>query len=275
MPSDFNRDEVRRQVRDIDATNRAVMTRWRSALQELINPDSKLSTDEKHALLGVPSRRGFFKIGGVTLLGATVLAACGSDDEDPAETGTAPSTTAAAGGSDGEASGEGNLDVTLAKTAASVENLAVAAYQTAIDSGIVTDATIGAAAAAFRDHHQAHADAINGVVTGAGAEAITDPNSVLFDALVQPVLDAGPTQDSLVQLAYDLETAAVQAYAFAGGNLSTPALRSTIMTIGGVESRHAAVLKMLAQGDPGPGVFYDGAFISAADPGIPDEALIS
>lgn len=270
---DFNRDEVRREIRDIDATNRAVMTRWRSALQELINPDSKLSTDEKHALLGVPSRRGFFKIGGVTLLGATVLAACGDDDEDVAESGTAPTTTAGEDG--GEAPADGSLDVTLAKTAASVENLAVAAYQTAIDSGIVTDATIGAAAAAFRDHHQAHADAINGVVTGAGAEAITDPNQVLFDALVQPVLDAGPTQDSLVQLAYDLETAAVQAYAFAGGNLSTPALRSTIMTIGGVESRHAAVLKMLAQGDPGPGVFYDGAFISAAEVGIPDEALIS
>jgi hypothetical protein len=271
---DFNRDEVRREIRDIDATNRAVMTRWRSALQELINPDSKLSTDEKHALLGVPSRRGFFKIGGVTLLGATVLAACGDDDEDVAESGTAP-TTAAGGEGGEEAPAEGNLDLTLAKTAASVENLAVAAYQTAIDSGIVTDATIGAAAAAFRDHHQAHADAINGVVTGAGAEAVTDPNQVLFDALVQPVLDAGPTQDSLVQLAYDLETAAVQAYAFAGGNLSTPGLRSTIMTIGGVESRHAAVLKMLAQGDPGPGVFYDGAFISAAEVGIPDEALIS
>ena len=266
--NDFSRDEVRREVRDIDATNRAVMTRWRSALQELINPDSRLTTDEKHALLGVPSRRGFFKIGGVTLLGATVLAACGSDDDDPAETGGAPTTTA--GGT-----GDGGLDLTLAKTAASVENLAVAAYQTAIDSGIVTDATIGAAAAAFRDHHQAHADAINGVVTGAGAEAVTAPNQVLFDALVQPVLDAGPTQDSIVQLAYDLETAAVQAYTFAGGNLSTPELRSTLMTIGGVESRHAAVLKMLAQGDPGPGVFYDGAFIAAADVGIPDAALIS
>ena len=265
MNNDFSRDHLRREIRDIDAANASVMTRWRNALNELINPDSKLSTDEKHALLGVPSRRGFFKIGGVTLVGAAVLAACGDDDGDD---------DAAGGGGDG--GGDGNLDLTLAKTAASVEILAVTAYQTAIDSGIVTDATIGAAAGAFRDHHQMHADAINGVVTGAGAEAITEPNAVLFTALVQPVLDAGPTQESLVQLAYDLETAAVQAYAFAGGNLSTPALRSTIMTIGGVEQRHAAVLKMLAQGDPGTGVFEpDGAFISAPDAGIPDEALIS
>jgi hypothetical protein len=267
---DLNRDELRREVRDLDRANSAVMARWRSALQELINPDSKLTTGEKHALLGVPSRRGFFKIGGVTLLGATVLAACGDDDEDVAESGESPTTGGDTGGEGG-----GNLDLTLAKTAASVEILAVAAYQTAIDSGVVTDATIGAAAAAFRDHHQAHADALNGVVTGAGEAEITDPNQVLFDALVQPVLDAGPTQESIVQLAYDHETAAVQAYAFAGGNLSTPQLRSTIMTIGGIESRHAAVLKMVAQAAAPADVFYDGAFIAAADPGIPEEALIS
>ena len=97
---------------------------------------------------------------------------------------------------------------------------------------------------------------------------------MLFDALVQPVLDAGPDQTSLVALAYDLEKAAVQAYTFGGGNLSTPELRSTIMTIGGIEARHAAILKMVAQAAPPADVFYDGAFISAPDPGIPAEALI-
>jgi hypothetical protein len=264
---DLNRDELRRQMREIDDTNRAVMPRWRNALRQLVNPDSKLSRDDKAALLGVPSpgRRNFFRVGGVTVLGAALLAACGDDDD-----ATGPSsdtTTTGAGG--------GNLDLTLAKTAASVENLAVAAYSTAIDSGLVTTMAIADAAALFRDHHQAHADAINGVVTEAGVEAITEPNQVLFDALVQPVLDAGPDEAALVALAYDLETAAVQAYTFAGGNLSTPALRSTIMTIGGIEARHAAILKMVAQAASPTDVFYDGAFISASDPGIPDEALIA
>jgi hypothetical protein len=247
------------------------MARWRNALHQLVDPDSKLSTDEKASVLGVPSpgRRHFFKIGGVTILGAAVLAACSDDSTDVAETGEGGGSTTMVPSSDSD------LDLTLAKTAASVENLAVAAYQTAIDSGVVTDATIGAAAAAFRDHHQAHAEAINGVVMAAGADAITDPNQVLFDALVQPVLDAGPDQAAVVQLAYDLETAAVQAYAFAGGNFSTPQLRSTIMTIGGIESRHAAVLKMLAQGGAPADVFYDGAFIAAGDLGLPDEALIA
>lgn len=268
---DLNRDELRRQLRDVDDANRALMPKWRSALQQLLHPDSKLTHDEKAALLGVPSpgRRQLFRVGGATILGAAVLAACGSDDDSgTAESGNGPTTTQGA-------TGGGGMDLTLAKTAVSVENLAVAAYTTAIDSGLVTDRTVADAAATFRDHHQAHADALNGVVTGAGQSAITEPNAVLFEALVQPVLDAGPTQESIIGLAYELETAAVQAYTFAGGNLSTPQLRSTIMTIGGIEARHAAILKMVAQAAPPTDVFYDGAFISAPDPGIPEEALIA
>lgn len=267
---DLNRDELRRQMRDIDDANRAIMPRWRSALQQLLHPNSKLTSDDQAALLGVPSpgRRQLFRVGGVTILGAAVLAACGDDDGSGiAETGNGSGTTGVGGG--------GSMDLTLAKTAVSIENLAVAAYTTAIDSGLVTDQTVADAAATFRDHHQAHADALNGVVTGAGQSAITEPNAVLFDALVQPVLDAGPTQESIVMLAYDLETAAVQAYTFAGGNLSTPELRSTIMTIGGIEARHAAILKMVAQAAPPTDVFYDGSFISAPDPGIPEAALIA
>ena len=268
---DLNRDELRRRIRQTDAANQAAMPRWRSALQQLLQPDSTLTVDEKAALLGVPSpgRRQLFRVGGATILGAAVLAACGDDDDaGTAETGSAPTTTAGGGT-------EPNLDLTLAKTAVSIEQLAVAAYTTALDAGVLTDRAVADAAATFRDHHVAHADALNGVVTGAGQSAVTEPNAVLFDALVRPVLDAGPTQQSIVMLAYDLETAAVQAYAFAGVNLSTPELRSTIMTIGGVEARHAAILKVVAQGAAAPDVFEDGAFISAPDAGIPEEAFVS
>jgi hypothetical protein len=270
---DLQRDELRRQLREVDAANRAVLPRWRSALHQMLSPESGLRHDHKAAALGVPSpgRRSFLRVGGVTVLGAAVLAACGDDDGGgTAETGRAPTTTAP-----GTTGAPVDLDLTLARTAASIENLAVVTYQTAIDSGVVTTAAVADAAALFRDHHQAHADAINAVVTGAGAMAVTDPNQVLFDAAVRPVLDAGPDEASIVALAYELESTAVQAYAFAGGNLSTPELRSTIMTIGGVEARHAAILKVLAQAAPPSAVFEDGAFVAAADPGIPDEALVS
>ena len=73
---DLNRDELRRELKAIDADNRAAMPRWYDALRQIVGGDTKMSTDEKAALLGVPSpsRRTFFKVGGVTIMGAAVLA---------------------------------------------------------------------------------------------------------------------------------------------------------------------------------------------------------
>ena len=63
----FSTDEVRRQLRVVDRANEAVMPRWREALERIMGGDEKLSTDEKAAILGVPSpsRRNFFRLGGV------------------------------------------------------------------------------------------------------------------------------------------------------------------------------------------------------------------
>jgi hypothetical protein len=64
-----------------------------------------------------------------------------------------------------------------------------------------------------------------------------------------------------------LEEAAAQTYVFAGGALSTPALRSTIMTIGGVEARHAAVLRMAALKQTTTDIFpKDRAFFPGDNP---------
>jgi hypothetical protein len=76
-----------------------------------------------------------------------------------------------------------------------------------------------------------------------------------MDAIVSPALEKAKTEADVVALALQLELAAAQTYAFAGGNLSTPALRSTIMTIGGIEARHAVILQMSAQGKTGLDVF--------------------
>jgi|GEM_PF-6774601 len=71
-------------------------------------------------------------------------------------------------------------------------------------------------------------------------------NQAVYDALVKPAIAAAKTEADAVMLALALEEAAARTYVFAGGALSTAALRSTIMTIGGVEARHAAVLRMAA-----------------------------
>ena len=251
--NDLNNDEIRRQLRAVDRMNTAVVPRWREALARLVG-DDQIGANEKASFLGVPApnRRDLFKIGGASMLGVALLAACGSDKaEGPtATTGgtiaggtsaiqptatTSPSTTAA---------DSGNMDLVLARTAASLEKLAVDTYSTA--AGLITTPAVLAAATMFAGHHQMHLDALNGVITGAGGKAITEMNMAVYNALVKPAVDAAKTETDAVMLALTLEEAAAQTYVFAGGALSTAGLRSTIMTIGGVEARHAAVLRMAA-----------------------------
>jgi hypothetical protein len=250
--NDLNNDEVRRQLRAVERMNTSVMPRWRDALDRLIG-DDRLSADSKASILGVPSpnRRDLFKIGGASILGVALLAACGSDSADapsspvvpatqPVDTG-APTTAATPATS---VTGSADMDLVLARTAASLEKLAVDTYGTA--AGLITTPAVLAAATMFAGHHQMHLDALNGVLAGAGAQPITAMNQAVYDALVKPALDAAKTETDAVNLALSLEEAAAQTYVYAGGTLSTPSLRSTIMTIGGVEARHAAVLRMAA-----------------------------
>jgi hypothetical protein len=245
---DLHQDEVRRQLKAVDADHRTVMPRWRDALHRMLHGQTDLTTDEKAAVLGVPSpsRRQLFKVGGAAVLGAAVLAACGSDDDGK---GAGPTTTAGGHGS--------GMDLPLARTAASLEQLAVDTYETAGKSGLVTTAAIASAATLFHDHHTAHRDALNSAIGSLGGQAVTEPNAAVYDAIVKPALDQARSEADVVALALQLELAAAQTYAFAGGALSTPDLRSTIMTIGGIEARHAAILQMSAQGKTGLEVFPD------------------
>jgi hypothetical protein len=273
---DMNRDELRRELKAIDADNKAIMPKWYDALRRIVGGGTTLSTDEKAALLGVPApgRRQLFKLGGATLIGAAVLAACG-DDEDSASTTTTAATTTS-GGDGGSAAG-GDMDAALARTAASLEKLAVDTYQVGIDSGLVTTAAIGDAAKLFQAHHQAHLDALNGAIGELGGEKVTTQNEAVFKSIVEPAVKAATTEADVVELALGLELQAAQTYVFAAGALSVPALRSTIMTIGSIETRHAVVLQMAAQGASGLAVFPDKrAFFPGDNPlvGI-DGALLS
>ena len=294
---DYSQDEVRRHLRSIDKMNESAMPRWKDALARIFSGEENLTTDEKAAILGVPSpgRRDIFKMGGAALVGAAVLAACGSSDKAATTTAAAGTTTTAAGttttaqagttsaGSTAPttgasiapttgastattgAAGSAAMDLVLAKTAASLEKLAVDVYGTA--APLITSAGALAAAKMFAGHHQMHLDALNGVITGAGGTAVTVMNQAVFDAIVKPALDKAKTETDALMIALTLEEAAAQTYAFAGGALSTPALRSTIMTIGGVEARHAAVLRMAGLSQSPLDVFPDKrAFFPGANP---------
>ena len=293
MTNDLNNDEIRRELRDIDRMNTAAMPAWRTLLDRIVGGDPSIGTDEKAAVLGVPTttRRTLFKFGGATIIGAAVLAACGSDKDTKSTTTAAPGTTGATattmspttmGSTMGSATSTpstaemsgAEMDLVLARTAASLEKLAVDVYGSA--AGLLTTQAIKDAATMFAGHHQQHMDALNGVITKAGGKAVTEQNKAVYDALIAPALTAAKTEADAVKIAVMLEEAAAQTYVFAGGALSTPALRSTIMTIGGVEARHAAVLHMAAMGQTPSEVFPGGrAFFPGDNPlaGV-DGALI-
>jgi hypothetical protein len=236
---DINTDQIRRDLREADERNRAAVPRFVEAIKRAFDPASRHDAATKAEVLGLPApgRRTFLKMSGLTVLSGAVLAACGSDSQSVSRTGN---TTGASTGasSTGSSAGGAQLDTTLAKTAASLEALAIATYDTAIGSGLVTTPAVGDAAKLFKDHHAQHLDAIN---KGTGVD-YTTPNAAVQAALVDPAVAKAKTEADVLELAYMLEDAAAQTYVFAASALSTPALRSTIMTIGGTEAMHKAVL---------------------------------
>lgn len=259
-------DEFRRQLRDVDRAQRAVMPGWRHVLTRVFSGEERLATDQRAALLGVPARRQFLRIGGATILGGALLAACGDDD-----TTGAASTSAPGDGAPDDAGGR-SMDIVLANTAISLEALAIAAYDTAADSGLVETPAVGDAATLFKGHHEEHRDALVATVEGAGATPFTEPNAVVKEQVVDPAVEAASTEADIIDLAYTLESAATQTYVFAATALSTPALRSTIMTIGGVESRHALILATV--GGRSLDQQFPAAFTMSDNP-LPDGAVIT
>ena len=124
--------------------------------------------------------------------------------------------------------GDPDMDLVLARTAASLENLAVLSYSVVLGESDVSlpaeidfDQAVIDAATLFREHHQAHADAVNAVLTDAGEAAYTEPNPYLLESVVQPDLANLTNQDRVVGFARDLENIAAGTYAYAASVLST------------------------------------------------------
>lgn len=254
---DLNQTEIRRELRAAEAHNATAVPRWREMLHRTFGDSVASSPADKAQLLGLPDRRGFLRIGGISIAGAALLAACGDDDTVATQVGGSPD--------------DGNMDVVLANTAISLETLAIDTYTVAAESGLVERAVVAEAAGLFMEHHISHRDALVSTVEAAGATPFTGTNAAVKSAIVDPALAAAVDEEDVIRLAFDLETAAAQTYVFAAGGLSSPELRSTIMTIGGVEARHAAVLSQIGRFNTAT-VFPD-AFYPASNP-LPDGGVI-
>jgi rubrerythrin len=259
-------DELRREAREIQQEHEASLSPMRDALACIFGEGSPLSTKDKSGLLlGGLNRRGLFKIGGITVASAAVLAACGDDgDTSGAAATTAASGTTAAPGSAGTTAASGvsmSSDIVILRTASSIEELAVAAYQTAIDSGLVTTAAVGDAAKLFQAQHKEHSGLFQGATTAAGGEPFAEANPALLDAL-KPTIDGLKDEMGIIAFALELEQVAAQTYQSNVGTFADPTLNVAIMSVGGVEARHAAVLASVLGAMPGSDNLFPTAFQS-------------
>lgn len=205
------------------------------------------------------SRRTFL-LGGGVVAGGLALAACGSSSKK----GKTTNTTAASGGSSPSSStpsgGGGGGDSAIARTAASLENLAVAAYIMAIQAatagklGAVPPAVVTFATTA-KTQHSAHAGAFNSVLTAAGGKAYTQPDPAVLPTVTAAFAQV-KTVPQLAMLALELESVAANTYFNnLGMTITSPQLIGALSTIQPVERQHAAILNFVLGKYPVPETF--------------------
>jgi rubrerythrin len=119
----------------------------------------------------------------------------------------------------------------------SLELTAVAAYGIALDSKKLSDAT-GTVAQIFQAHHRQHAQA-TGSLAGAAAPNVANASLV---AAFGPKFQSAADEKSLLQLAYQVENAAVATYAAALAKITGTDPAAVMASILPIESRHAIVL---------------------------------
>lgn len=211
-------------------------------------------------------RRHFLSAAAATVLGALVLPSCtGTSGPTASSPGAslAPSGPGAAAGAPG--------DVALGRTMASLEALAIAVYDSALNAGQISTPALADVAKLFIDHHRQHLNALEGTV-GAPRDS-TQPNAAVRQATVDPVFsDPALDESKMLALVFGLEDVAAQTYVFATTQLTRPDLRSTLMTIGSVEARHRSILGMVALKRSAPDLIGSGFFRS--DNPLPAAALL-
>lgn len=243
-----NRDEIRRQLRASETANSEALPRFARALRRAFDPEGGADRHDRAALVGLPSsRRGFLRVGGLTVAASAVLVACGGEAGDPgvSRTGSVPEGTAS-GPPELEPSSE--LDTTLLLTAGSIEVLAVATYEELLEQGWIEDEGLNEVAQVFRDQHREHEERIAEAAREVGATPYEEANPHLWSTVVEPDLatiesaEEEERQSLALDLAYRIEDIATQSYTRSAGLLTTADLREAAISIGSVEARHVSVI---------------------------------
>ena len=213
------------------------------------------------------NRRQLLRTGGLALsIGA--VAACGADRTGP----TSPGRLGVAPPPATLPPGEVN-DVTLLRTAQSLEYTALAVYAAAADTGALTDGEL-ALASRFVEDHTRHAAAIGELILAQdGGTEFACPNPFLMNRVVGPMLGALDGTDDLhrdlLNIAHAFESWAGASYQALVPAFADASLRTAAMQIGGEEVRHATVLARAANPDQTFSPSFFGQPVEADADGFP------
>lgn len=153
---------------------------------------------------------------------------------------------------------QANTDGEILASAVGLEQVAVFAYQAAVDSKLL-DKDSQRVAQKFRDQEQEHADGLTAALKAAGGSPPAKPKSVAdVDKVLKGLGDVKNANDILA-FAIELETAAVAAYYDAHQKLQDAQLLQTGAAIMANEGQHLVVLRKAAGKDLVPNAFETGA----------------
>jgi hypothetical protein len=210
-------------------------------------------------------RRRFLTLG-LGAAAAAVVTACtgGKGGASGPTTTTQPTTTTL---------GPSPSDIALLKTSASLEALAVSVYQRAARSDLATSATVVDAMTTFQSHHTVQLQTLNGLLETATQPDVTAANEALDREIFQPAIAAATAQDDVVRMLLTLEDALTQFYSYAAPVALKPEHRAALVTIGGVQARHRAVLGFVFANESVDDL-YPSPFAPSDNP-LPPDAILS
>ena len=266
--------ELRRELRSLGAT----ANHDKQAAQRIYSRlfDSHTATsDGQRALFG---RRDILRIGGFTVTTAAVIGACGEHDRGQiGRVGAVPSTV--------KLPDPVVTNVTLLRTASSLEHSVINVYSQVIGNSDLLDPKFNELAKRFMDDHVGHAAFFEQLTIQAGGSPWKCGNPKIDDTIMNPVLNRitkganatatakaiVPSDDprrDVLNFAHGLETLAGATYQALVALFSDPSLRADAMSVGAREARHAALLALTINPDRPGGLvnFTDAVNAEPASP---------
>lgn len=148
-------------------------------------------------------------------------------------------------------------DLAILESAITLERVAVLAYDTVLDGGLL-DRPVARTVKLFRGHEAQHADALVAAMTALRGAVPPKPTGVKdIDAVVKGIGDV-KSQTDVINFAIELETVAVAAYLDAHRKLQDAKLLQTSATIMANEGQHLVVLRQTADKPLVPNAFETG-----------------